>query len=167
MSTRVTRSDLSVDPILADFIEDKALPGTGIEADTFWQALSTLAHDFGPRNAELLATRDRMQAELDTWHKAHPGKITDMEAYKGFLSELGYLVPEGELSYQAIRPARLLDTRQPDARYEGRLGDGQVDVVGRHESRDYHRSGHCDYCRNDIHRAGRVQQCLASGFVQR
>ena len=96
MSTRVTRSDLSVDPILADFIEDKALPGTGIEADTFWQALSTLAHDFGPRNAELLATRDRMQAELDTWHKAHPGKITDMEAYKGFLSELGYLVPEGE-----------------------------------------------------------------------
>ena len=96
MSTRVTRSDLSVDPILADFIEDKALPGTGIEADTFWEALSTLAHDFGPRNAELLATRDRMQAELDAWHKTHPGKITDMEAYKGFLSELGYLVPEGE-----------------------------------------------------------------------
>ena len=96
MSTRVTRSDLSVDPILADFIEDKALAGTGIEADTFWQALSTLAHDFGPRNAELLATRDRMQAELDAWHKAHPGKIADMEAYKSFLSELGYLVPEGE-----------------------------------------------------------------------
>ena len=96
MSTRVTRSDLSVDPILADFIEDKALPGTNISAETFWQALSTLAHDFGPRNAELLATRDRMQSELDAWHKAHPGKITDMEAYKGFLSELGYLVPEGE-----------------------------------------------------------------------
>ncbi len=96
MSTRVTRSDLSVDPILADFIEDKALAGTGIDADTFWRALSTLAHDFGPRNAELLATRDRMQTELDAWHKAHPGKITDMEAYKGFLSELGYLVPEGE-----------------------------------------------------------------------
>ncbi len=96
MTSRVSRSDLSVDPKLADFIEDKALPGTSIDADTFWQALSTLAHDFGPRNAELLATRDRMQAELDAWHKAHPGKITDMEAYKGFLSELGYLVPEGE-----------------------------------------------------------------------
>ena len=84
---------LQVDRDLATFISTEVLPGTGIAPDTFWAGFSQLAHDLTPMNRALLAERDRLQAELDAWHEAHPGPITDMPAYRAFLSRIGYLVP--------------------------------------------------------------------------
>ncbi|MFZ5937283.1 malate synthase G [Pseudomonas sp. HS6-2] len=83
---------LKVAPILQRFIEDEVLPGTGIDVASFWQGFSTLVHDLAPRNRELLAERDRLQHELDTWHRQHPGPISDMAAYQAFLRSIGYLV---------------------------------------------------------------------------
>jgi len=87
---------LQVAPLLQRFIEDEVLPGTGIDATAFWQGFSTLVHDLAPRNRELLAERDRLQTELDTWHRQHPGPITDMAAYQSFLRGIGYLVESPE-----------------------------------------------------------------------
>ncbi|MEN5300753.1 malate synthase G [Pseudomonas sp. TWI628] len=83
---------LKVAPTLQRFIEDEVLPGTGIDAASFWQGFSSLVHDLAPRNRELLAERDRLQHELDTWHRQHPGPISDMPAYQAFLRRIGYLV---------------------------------------------------------------------------
>jgi malate synthase len=68
------------------------LPGTGVDAAAFWKGFDAIVADLAPRNIALLAERDRLQTELDTWHKANPGPITDMAAYRGF--EIGYLVPQ-------------------------------------------------------------------------
>jgi len=87
---------LQVAPLLQRFIEDEVLPGTGIDATAFWQGFSTLVHDLAPRNRELLAERDRLQTELDTWHRQHPGPITDMAAYQSFLRGIGYLAESPE-----------------------------------------------------------------------
>jgi len=83
---------LQIAPTLQRFIEDEALPGTGIEARTFWQGFSTLVHDLAPQNRALLAERERLQAALDNWHRQHPGPIRDMAAYQHFLQGIGYLV---------------------------------------------------------------------------
>ncbi|MBU2962915.1 malate synthase G [Citreicella sp. C3M06] len=95
MSTRTPRSDLSVDTVLADFIEAQALPGTGIDAQTFWAKLSELAHVLGPRNRALLEKRDEMQGLIDGWHLERKGKPHDAAAYRAFLEKIGYIVPEG------------------------------------------------------------------------
>ncbi|MEM9585367.1 MAG: malate synthase G [Pseudomonadota bacterium] len=95
MTQRVTRSELQVDPILSDFIEGKALDGTGISADRFWNALSELAHELGPKNTALLQKRADLQAQIDAWHIERRGQSHDHVAYKAFLTEIGYLVPEG------------------------------------------------------------------------
>ena len=94
MTHRVERFGLQVSAPLHDLIEE-ALPGTGVSADAFWQGLSSLIHDLGPKNRALLAKRDDIQKKLDDWYRAHPGPIQDMAAYKAFLTEIGYLVPEG------------------------------------------------------------------------
>ncbi|MEL7467274.1 MAG: malate synthase G [Pseudomonadota bacterium] len=91
---RVDRSGLQVDEALASFLEDRALPDSGISSDAFWQGLSTLIHDFAPKNTALLKKRDDIQSRIDAWHRANPGR-PDMAAYKSFLEEIGYLVPEG------------------------------------------------------------------------
>jgi malate synthase len=96
MSTRIDRHGLQIDRTLFDFIEGQALPGTGVEADAFWSALSTLAHEFGPKNAALLKTRDTLQTQIDEWHIRHRNQPHDHEAYKAFLSEIGYLLDEGD-----------------------------------------------------------------------
>ena len=93
MTERVTLGRLQVAANLQRFIEDEVLPGTGIEAAAFWQGLDALVHDLAPKNRELLAERDRMQLELDSWHKANPGPIRDMAAYRAFLESIGYLLP--------------------------------------------------------------------------
>ena len=93
MSARSQHHRLQVDTALARFIETEALPGTGIEPAAFWQGFDALAHDLAPKNAALLAERDRLQAELDGWHRAHPGPIRDMAAYQAFLQRIGYLAP--------------------------------------------------------------------------
>ncbi|MGR3492918.1 MAG: malate synthase G [Shimia sp.] len=95
MSDRFSAAGLSVDAHLHSFIEQEALPGTGIAAAVFWNALADLIARFGPRNAELLATRERMQAQIDEYHRARKGEPQDMEGYQAFLREIGYLIPEG------------------------------------------------------------------------
>nr|WP_306265326.1 malate synthase G [Pararhizobium sp. IMCC3301] len=95
MAHRVTENDLQIDERLHQFIEDQALPGTGVDSATFWAGLSRLVHEFGPKNKQLLSRRDELQTEIDTWHLARKGEKLDLEAYKAFLTEIGYLVPEG------------------------------------------------------------------------
>ncbi|MCU1417424.1 MAG: malate synthase [Schumannella sp.] len=82
-----------VDPRLRAFIDEEALPASGLDAATFWSDFFTLLSDLGPRNLELLAERDRLQSLLDQWHVQHPGSIDPVE-YRVFLEEIGYLVPE-------------------------------------------------------------------------
>ncbi|WP_459616183.1 malate synthase G [Bordetella sp. 2513F-2] len=91
MTDRIPQHGLQVASVLYRFIEDEALPGTGIDSQAFWQGFSALAHDLAPRNRELLAERDRLQAALDDWHRAHPGPVSDAAAYRSFLEEIGYL----------------------------------------------------------------------------
>jgi len=95
MDDRVDRSGLRVARVLADFIEGAALPGTGIATDSFWDGFSALLHDLTPRNRALLARRDQLQSRIDDWHIAHAGQPHDAADYHTFLSEIGYLVPEG------------------------------------------------------------------------
>jgi len=95
MTDRITKHDLKVAPELVDFIENRALPGTGISADDFWAGLSGLCHDFGPENRALLQKRTDLQAEIDAWHLARRGEIHDADAYRSFLQNIGYLLPEG------------------------------------------------------------------------
>ena len=94
-SNRVERAGLMVDQTLLSFIEDAALPGTGIEATAFWAGLSDIAHELGPKNAKLLSKREDLQAKIDAWHIKRRNQVHDHEAYKAFLSEIGYLLPEG------------------------------------------------------------------------
>ena len=94
MSERVTLGRLQVAANLQRFIEDEVLPGTGVEAAAFWKGFDELVHDLAPKNRALLAERDRLQVELDNWHRSHPGPITDMPAYRSFLESIGYLQPE-------------------------------------------------------------------------
>ena len=90
---RTTAHGLQVATELYRFIEDKVLPGTGVASDAFWSGFDAIVSDLAPKNIALLAERDRLQSELDAWHKAHPGPIADMKAYRAFLEKIGYLVP--------------------------------------------------------------------------
>ncbi len=94
MTGYTERAGLQVAGILADFVETKALAGTGLSPDQLWIGLADILARFTPRNRALLAQRDAIQAQLDHWHKANPGPIRDMAAYQAFLREIGYLVPE-------------------------------------------------------------------------
>ena len=91
--SRTTCHQLQVATVLHRFIEDKVLPGTGVASDVFWKGFDALVHDLAPKNIALLAERDRLQTELDTWHKSNPGPISNMPAYRAFLESIGYLVP--------------------------------------------------------------------------
>ena len=88
------RSGLSVDSRLADFIEQRALPGTGLDAAKFWNDFADLLGKFAPENVALLAKREDLQAQIDAWHEARAGQAHDPVAYQAFLREIGYLVPE-------------------------------------------------------------------------
>ena len=95
---------LQVAQPLKAFIESEALPGTGVTPEAFWSAYQAILADLGPRNAELLAERDALQAKLDEWHRKHPAKPVDRAAYRAFLEEIGYLLPEpGEVSVTTSR----------------------------------------------------------------
>ena len=93
MTERITKNGLQVAANLSQFIDTQVLPGTGVNSDTFWKGFGSLVADLAPKNIALLAERDRLQAELDVWHKANPGPIADMPAYRAFLEKMGYLVP--------------------------------------------------------------------------
>ena len=94
MSARIDRFGLQVEEGLEQFISNAAMAGTGVVADHFWQAFSNIAHDLAPKNKALLEKRDSLQMQLDEWHKTN-GMPADMEGYKAFLKEIGYLVEEG------------------------------------------------------------------------
>jgi malate synthase len=89
----IQRGGLQVAANLDQFIEKEALPGTGVESAAFWAGFDKLVHDLAPKNRALLAERERLQRELDTWHRAHPGPVRDAQAYRAFLEDIGYIVP--------------------------------------------------------------------------
>ena len=93
MTARTTVHGLEVATVLYRFIEDQVLPGTGVDAAAFWKGFDAIVSDLAPKNAALLAERDRLQTELDAWHRANPGPITKPKAYRKFLQGIGYLVP--------------------------------------------------------------------------
>ncbi len=93
--TYTDRAELKIARQLVDFIEKDALPGTGVDADAFWDGLSRLLNDFGPRNADLLKKRDELQAKIDAWHRERRDQPHDHFAYKSFLMDIGYLKGEG------------------------------------------------------------------------
>ncbi len=90
---RTTEHRLQVATALHTFIQDKVLPGTGVSSEAFWTGFDAIVADLAPKNAALLAERDRLQTALDAWHTANPGPIADMPAYRAFLETIGYLVP--------------------------------------------------------------------------
>jgi malate synthase len=90
---RTQENGLQVATTLHNFIESKVLPGTGVAPVQFWSGFDAIVRDLAPKNAALLAERDRLQLAQDAWHKANPGEIKDMAAYRKFLTECGYLVP--------------------------------------------------------------------------
>ncbi|GHB03557.1 malate synthase G [Modicisalibacter luteus] len=92
MTQRISRHRLQVAAELDRFLTEEALPGTGVDVDAFWAGLDALIHDLAPTNRDLLAERDRLQGELDAWHKAHPGPVRDLAGYREFLKQIGYLV---------------------------------------------------------------------------
>jgi malate synthase len=94
MTQMIDKAGLQVAAPLVRFIEDQALPGTGIAADAFWSGLSGVYAAFAPENAALLAKRDEIQAKIDAWHQARPGQPIDPAPYQAFLREIGYLAPE-------------------------------------------------------------------------
>jgi len=96
MTDRIDVGGLRVAADLHSFIETEALPGTGVAPATFWAGLVSLVAEQAPKNRALLATRDRLQAEIDAWHCERRGKEHDPVAYRAFLQEIGYLLPEGE-----------------------------------------------------------------------
>ncbi|ASL42293.1 Malate synthase G [Burkholderia sp. AD24] len=87
------RGGLQVAANLDQFVETEALPGTGIDSAAFWSGFDALVHELAPKNRALLAERDRLQTELDSWHRAHPGPVRDLRAYRAFLESIGYIVP--------------------------------------------------------------------------
>ncbi|NEX62828.1 malate synthase G [Noviherbaspirillum galbum] len=93
MTERTSCHGLQVATNLYRFIEDQVLPGSGIDSTAFWKGFDAIVSELAPKNAALLAERDRMQVELDKWYKANPGPIKDKPGYRAFLEQLGYLVP--------------------------------------------------------------------------
>ncbi|TDK95606.1 malate synthase G [Mycobacterium paragordonae] len=94
MTDRVTEGNLRVARVLYDFVNNEALPGTGIDPDSFWAGVDKVVTDLTPRNQELLATRDELQAQIDKWHKQRVIAPVDQDAYRQFLTDIGYLQPE-------------------------------------------------------------------------
>ncbi|WP_448189148.1 malate synthase G [Azospirillum sp. sgz301742] len=95
MTERIQVGGLQVAAELHRFIENEALPGTGVAPQQFWSALDAILHDLAPRNRALLAKRDALQAKIDDYYRGQRGKPADFAGYKSFLQDIGYLLPEG------------------------------------------------------------------------
>ena len=95
MTERVQRGGLAVAKVLDDLVVERMLPGTGIDADAFWSGFESIVTDLTPKNRALLAHRDALQERIDAWHADRRGRVHDAAAYKAFLTEIGYLMPEG------------------------------------------------------------------------
>ena len=95
MTQAIVCGGLRIAKALYDFVNDEALPGTGVTVERFWSQLEGILDDFAPRNRGLLGRRDELQAAIDDWHRGHRGKPFDAAAYEAFLRQIGYLLPEG------------------------------------------------------------------------
>jgi len=95
MTKRVQRSGLQVAVILDDLVANQILPGTGLRTDAFWRSFAEILNDLTPRNKALLAERDELQRKIDAWHRERQGQFIDADEYQSFLTDIGYLVPEG------------------------------------------------------------------------
>jgi malate synthase len=107
MTERVQAAGLQVAKELYDFVNEKAIPGTGVEQEVFWSGFSAIANELAPRNRELLAKRDELQAKIDSYHSERKGQALDFAEYKAFLQEIGYLVEPGadfEASTKNVEP---------------------------------------------------------------
>ena len=96
MSGRIEKNGLSIDEKLVTFIESEAIPGTGVDNQKFWQGFAEIVEKLGPKNKTLLQKREDIQSKIDEYHITHRGQDIDIEDYKSFLYDIGYLVPEGE-----------------------------------------------------------------------
>ena len=105
MTEHVQVGGLQVAKVLFDFVNNEAIPGTGVSAEKFWAGAEKIIHDLAPKNKALLSKRDTLQAQIDAWHQARKGQAHDAVAYKAFLQEIGYLLPEAsdfQLSTQNV-----------------------------------------------------------------
>ena len=96
MSGRIEKNGLSIDERLVTFIESEAIPGTGVDTLKFWRGFAEIVEQLGPKNKTLLQKREEIQSKIDEYHITHRGQDIDIEDYKSFLYDIGYLVPEGE-----------------------------------------------------------------------
>ena len=94
MTEHVQVGGLQVAKVLFDFVNNEAIPGTGVSAEKFWAGAEKIINDLAPKNKALLSKRDTLQAQIDAWHQARKGQAHDAAAYKTFLQEIGYLLPE-------------------------------------------------------------------------
>src|SRR4051794_32509240 len=92
MDARVEIGGLRVAASLHRYVEQEALPGSGVDPTAFWSGVDAIVHELAPRNHELLARREQLQSQIDDWHRAHPG--TPEDGYEDFLREIGYLLDE-------------------------------------------------------------------------
>lgn len=90
MTEHVQVGGLQVAKVLFDFVNNEAIPGSGITADQFWAGADKVIHDLAPKNKALLAKRDDFQARIDTWHQTHASQAHDPAAYKAFLQDIGF-----------------------------------------------------------------------------
>ncbi len=96
MTNRIQKGGLQIAEELYNLVENEVAPGTGVETDHFWAEFESILNEFAPKNKALLAKRDDLQAKIDEWHSARKGQAHDAAAYKAFLQEIGYLLPEGD-----------------------------------------------------------------------
>ncbi len=96
MRATVSVDQLQIDKALYDFVNDEAMPGSGVQSGVFWAGFAALVLALAPRNAALLRRRDELQAKIDAWHRQNPGPGFNRAKYQAFLREIGYLVAEGE-----------------------------------------------------------------------
>jgi len=107
LTDHVTHSGLQIAPELYAFINDEALPGTGVEPDAFWRGFAGIVAELSAENRALLAKREALQAQIDDWHKSRRGQPFDIGEYERFLRDIGYLLPEGpdfEVSTSNVDP---------------------------------------------------------------
>lgn len=99
MTQRIQEGGLQIATVLHDLVANEIIPGTGLSSDQFWASFEKLVTELGPRNKALLAKRDDLQAKIDEWHLSRQDQARDPAAYKEFLTEIGYLLPEGDDFY--------------------------------------------------------------------
>ncbi|OED44793.1 malate synthase G [Endozoicomonas sp. (ex Bugula neritina AB1)] len=95
MTQRVQEGELQVAHTLYELVNHEIIPGTDVAPKQFWQGLERIINELGPENIALLNKRDNIQLQMDEWHKSHRGETLDVESYKAFLTDIGYLMPEG------------------------------------------------------------------------